>query len=134
MGFYTYLLLLTYSIDKIMKSKIALSGMEFYAYHGCFAEEKIIGTRFKVDVCLHCDVTEAAILDDLSKTVNYQQVHSIVAEVMKESVNTLEALAYKIIKKLKENFQIIEKAEVTVYKMNPAIGGKTAWASVSMES
>lgn len=121
------------SISQIMKSKIALSGMEFYAYHGCFDEEKTIGTHFKVDVCLHCDVTEAAANDDLSKTVNYQQVHAVVAEVMKESVNTLEALSYKIIKSLKESFQIIEKAEVTVYKMNPAIGGKTLWASVTME-
>ena len=67
------------------------------------------------------------------QTVNYQQVHAIVAEVMKESVNTLEALSYKIIKSLKESFQIIEKAEVPVYKMNPAIGGKTLWASVTME-
>ena len=30
-------------------SMIAIEGMEFYSYHGCFKEEKEIGTHFIVD-------------------------------------------------------------------------------------
>lgn len=116
-----------------MLSKISLVGMEFYAHHGCFEEERLIGTRFKVDVHISCDITEAAKNDDLSKTVNYQQVHVLVEKVMNESVNMIETLAYRIIQLLKKEFDIIQKVEVTVYKLNPVIGGKTAWAAVTME-
>lgn len=116
-----------------MLSKISLVGMEFYAHHGCFEEEKLVGTRFKVDVHIFCDVTEAVETDDLNKTVNYQRVHAMVKEVMDESVDIIETLAYRIIQILKKEFDIIQKVEVTVYKLNPVIGGKTAWASVTME-
>jgi dihydroneopterin aldolase len=29
---------------------ITLNDMKFYAHHGCFDEERLIGTRFLVDV------------------------------------------------------------------------------------
>lgn len=115
-----------------MKSKIILSGMEFYAHHGCFEEEKIVGTRFKVDVVLHCDVTEAAIHDDLTKTVNYQEVHGVVKQVMQKPANILEHLAYKIIQDIRRCFPIVTHCEATVYKLNPSIGGKTDWVAVEI--
>jgi len=117
-----------------MKSKIILSGMEFYAYHGCFAEEKTIGTRFKVDIVLHCQVAEAAKNDDLSKTINYQSVYADVKQILNRPVNILEKICYTIIFELREKYPLIEKAEVTVYKLNPSIGGKTDWVAVSMEA
>jgi dihydroneopterin aldolase len=117
-----------------MKSKIILSGMEFYAYHGCFVEEKIIGTRFKVDVVLYGDFIAAAKEDDLQKTVNYQSVYKDIETVMKQPVNILETLAFKIIEVLKKNYLQIDKVKATVYKLNPALGGKTEWVAASFES
>lgn len=116
-----------------MASKIILTGMEFYAYHGCFKEEKVIGTRFKVDVILHGNFIEAALHDDLNKTINYQTVHADIKEIMSQSVNILEHLCYKIATRLKENYTELEKVEVTVYKLNPSIGGKTESVAVNME-
>lgn len=117
-----------------MKSKIILSGMEFYAYHGCFAEEKIIGTRFKVDVVLYGDFTDAAKEDDIQKTVNYQSVYKDIDTIMKKPVNILETLAFNIIEVLKKNYGQLDKVKATVYKLNPALGGKTEWVAVSLES
>ena len=117
-----------------MNSKIILSGMEFYAYHGCFAEEKIIGTHFKVDAVLHFDITEAAKEDNLHKTVNYQAVHGLVKKIMEQPANILEHLCYKITHRIREEYPTITKTEITVYKLNPAIGGKTAWVAVYLES
>ncbi len=34
-------------------AQIALENMEFYAYHGCFSEEQIIGTHFIIDLLLN---------------------------------------------------------------------------------
>ena len=108
--------------------------MEFYAYHGCFVEEKIIGTRFKVDVVLYGDFTAAAKEDDLQKTVNYQSVYKDIETVMKQPVNILETLAFKISEVLTKNYIQLDKVKVTVYKLNPALGGKTEWVAASFES
>ncbi|MDR3046896.1 MAG: dihydroneopterin aldolase [Bacteroidales bacterium] len=116
-----------------MTSQLLINGMEFYAFHGCFKEEKIIGTRFKVDVSLEYDCQEAAQNDDLSKTINYQTVHQLVEKIMKKPANIIEHLSYKIIQSLQQNFPELQKTEVTVYKLNPAIGGKADWVAVKIQ-
>lgn len=114
-----------------MTSDIIISGMEFYARHGCFAEEKIIGTRFKVDLKLTTSVLEAAQNDDLSKTVNYQSVYKEVKVIMSDPVNIIETLAYKILQMISNKFTSVTHAEVTVFKLNPSIGGKVDSVSVT---
>lgn len=113
-----------------MNSDILISGMEFYALHGCFAEEKIIGTRFKVDLILTADLSLAAQNDDITKTVNYQSVYLEVKKIMDQPVNILETICFKILQMIKSNFPSVIHAEVTVYKLNPAIGGKVESVAV----
>ena len=108
----------------LMNSTIRLSGMEFYAHHGCFEEERRVGTSFKVDLVLEYDASLAAQTDNVVYAVNYQTVYSDVKEVMKEPVNLLETLCHKILSILKKNYPQVVHAGVTVYKMNPALGGK----------
>ena len=40
-------------------SIIAIEGMEFKAFHGCFEEERVIGNKFVVDVVLEANTEEA---------------------------------------------------------------------------
>jgi dihydroneopterin aldolase len=117
---------------KPMSSKIHLSGMEFYAHHGCFKEERQVGTHFKVDLVLEYDATQAAQTDDITHTVNYQAVYLEIKEIMKHSVNLLETLCQKISSILKEKFPQVAHAEVTVHKLNPTLGGKVEAVSVKM--
>ena len=114
-----------------MNSKIHLSGMEFYAHHGCFKEERQVGTHFKVDLILEYDAAQAAQNDDIAQAVNYQKVYSDIKEIMQHPVNLLETICQKILSILKEKYPQIIDAEVIVYKMNPALGGKVAWVSVN---
>jgi 7,8-dihydroneopterin aldolase/epimerase/oxygenase len=113
-----------------MTGDILISGMEFYARHGCFAEEKIIGTRFRVDLKLSADISYAAQNDDITKTVNYQSVYLEVKKIMSQPVNILENVCFKILEMVKTQFPQVINAEVTVYKLNPAIGGKVEHVSV----
>lgn len=113
-----------------MTSDILISGMEFYARHGCFAEEKIIGTRFRVDLKLTADVSIAAQTDDITKTVNYQSVYLEVKKIMDQPVNILESICFKILQMVKSNFPTVIHAEVTVNKLNPALGGKVESVAV----
>jgi dihydroneopterin aldolase len=53
---------------------------------------------------------------------------------MSKSANIIESVAYQIIKTLKDKYPLVEKVEVTVYKLNPSLGGKTAWVAVELKS
>ena len=105
--------------------------MEFYAHHGCFEEERQVGTHFKVDLVLEYDATQAALTDDITQAINYQTVYVEVKDIMQHPVNLLETLCRKILCMLKEMFPQIIHAEVTVHKMNPALGGKIEAVSVT---
>ena len=113
--------------------KVSLEGMEFYARHGYYEEERVIGNKYSVDVTLHVDFSEAAFEDKLEGTVNYEKVYEIVQNVMSINANLLEHLAGKMIKSLKQNFPQIKLAHVRISKYNPPIMGLCQRATVELE-
>jgi len=113
-------------------AKIKLSDMQFYAYHGCFEEERTVGTHFVVECTLEMDCTEAAIQDDLAQTINYQEVYFLIAQEMEQPSAILEHVAYRIIKRLHSQFPKVEKINVAIHKINPPLGGKIGKVSVEL--
>lgn len=113
---------------------IKIEGMQFYAYHGCFEEESIVGTHFRIDCRLEVDIKEAAIDDNLEKTINYQTVYQLIVEEMETSSSLLEHVAYRILKSLHEYFPSLQESWVSVQKMNPPLGGKIEKVAVEMKS
>ena len=113
--------------------KIFLENMEFYAYHGCFAEEQIIGNRFLVDVVADADTSEAEATDVLSTTVNYQEIYTIVKNEMAITSKLMEHIASRIGIAVKKRFPEITHLSVKVSKMNPPLGGKLDKVSVQIE-
>ena len=61
---------------------ISLEGMEFYAHHGYYEEERKIGSKYSVDVRLELDLGLAAREDKLEGTVDYEKVYELVSKVM----------------------------------------------------
>lgn len=114
-------------------SYITLEGMEFFSYHGCFKEEQVIGTNFIVDLKIETDVAEAALTDDLHKTINYQTVYLLVKKEMEVNAKLLENVGQRILSSLMNNFPTINKVEVKVSKLNPPLGGKLRCVSLIME-
>lgn len=113
-------------------AQIALENMEFFAYHGCFSEEQIIGTRFIVNLWIEADTTEAEQTDKLSKTINYQEVFLLVKEQMAEKSKLLEHVGRRILSALKDEFPEIISAKIKVSKMNPPLGGKIGSVSLTL--
>ena len=113
-------------------AKIKIEGMQFYACHGCFPEEKLIGTNFVVNCYLKSDLNQAAKTDDLKKTIDYQQVYQVIAKEMEQSSSLLENVAYRILKSLHSNFPTVKKMGVCVKKVNPQLGRKIENVSVEM--
>lgn len=115
-------------------SLISIEKMEFYAYHGCFAEERKIGTWFNVDLSMEVDTSKAEESDNLEDTVNYQEVYQVVKKEMMVSSKLLENVARRILNAIKEAFPTVSYAWVKVKKMNPPLGGKMESVSVELES
>jgi dihydroneopterin aldolase len=113
-------------------AQIALENMEFFAYHGCFSEEQIIGTRFIVDLWIEIDTTEAEHSDKLTQTINYQEVFLLVKEQMAVKSKLLEHVGRRILDGLKERFPEVISAKVKVSKMNPPLGGKIGSVSLTL--
>ncbi len=113
--------------------KIELKDMEFHAYIGHYDEEKIVGTKFSVDLVLETDCTMAGISDNLNDALDYQIVYKIVKKEMAVVCNLVENVAKRILDKLFEVFENISWARVKVSKLNPTLGGKIGAVSVSVE-
>lgn len=113
-------------------AQIALENMEFFAYHGCFSEEQIIGTRFIVDLWIETDTTEAEHSDRLSQTINYQEVFLLVKEQMAVKSKLLEHVGRRILDALKDRFPEVISAKIKVSKMNPPLGGKIGSVSLTL--
>ena len=104
--------------------KILLEGMEFFAYHGCFHEEQIIGTRFIVEVEMETDTSMAERSDHLEDTVNYQAVYGLVRHEMEQKSQLIEHVARRILDSIGAAYPQVTSLEVRVSKVNPPLGGK----------
>ncbi|MFP4690495.1 MAG: dihydroneopterin aldolase [Bacteroidales bacterium] len=114
-------------------SRILLEGMEFYAYHGCFKEEQVIGNRFIVDLIIEVDTWDAEQSDNLQDTVNYQAVYETVKAQMANKSHLLEHLGRLILDALGESFPEIRHMKLKVSKMHPPMGGEMRCVSLEME-
>ena len=112
---------------------IELRGMSFYAYHGCYAEEKITGNRFEVDLKLRSSASSASQTDNIDDALNYQDAYNIVAEQVAITSNLLEHVAQRILSALFSHYTTLEWASVSVAKLAPAMGGNINRVQVTME-
>ncbi len=111
---------------------ILLENMEFYAYHGHYKEEQIVGSKFLVNLDIETDMARPAQSDDLKDAVNYQKAYKLVKEEMSKKSHLLEHIAKRILDVLFKEMKGIEKITVRVAKMNPPVGGKIDSVSVTM--
>ena len=111
---------------------IEIENMEFFAYHGCFKEEQIVGNHFTVSLRLVGNLSKAAATDNISDAINYQTAYNIVKAEVEKPSHLLENVCQRILDSLFINMQNIDKATVKVSKMNPPLGGKIQKVSVTL--
>lgn len=112
---------------------IAIEGMDFYSFHGHFAEEQLIGTHFRVDLSVETDTSLAESNDHLTDTLDYQALYQVVKAEMNKDSKLLEHVARRIIEAVKREFPQVTYTNVTVAKLNPPLGGKMEAVSVTIE-
>jgi dihydroneopterin aldolase len=113
--------------------KIVIEEMEFYAFHGHYQEEQIVGNRFLVDLELKTNLSAAAASDQLEDAVNYQEAYKLIKHEMRiTKSNLLENIAKRILDALFREMKGIDKATVKIRKMHPPMGGPIQSVGVSM--
>jgi len=112
---------------------IQIENMEFYAYHGHYKEERVVGNRFLLDITLKTDLTPAANSDNIEDALNYQIVYQLIKdEMQKHKSHLLEHIGKRIIARLKSEFSNIDELTLKISKINPPLGGQVEKVSITM--
>ena len=113
--------------------KIIIEEMEFYAFHGHYREEQIVGNRFLVDLEMEADLGAAAASDKLDDAVNYQVAYQLIQkEMRRKKSNLLENIARRILDALYAELDGIENITIRIRKMHPPMGGPIRSVGVTM--
>ncbi len=112
---------------------IHIEGMEFYAYHGHFKEERIVGNDFIIDVKIKTNLEPAALSDQIEDALDYQHIYNLIREEMKVKSALLENIADRILNAVYIEFpDQVEYVEVKISKLNPPLAGKIRNVSIVM--
>jgi dihydroneopterin aldolase len=110
---------------------IALHGASFFAYHGFYPEEQKLGNHFIVDIEVGFE-PDVDVNDELTNTVNYEQLHAIAAEQMKQTRKLIETVAQGIINQIKSSYPNLARIQVSIKKLNPQLGSKVDHTRVTI--
>lgn len=113
---------------------ITLKNCAFFARHGVYPQEEVLGQRFFVDAELEVEAGDSLERDVLDNTVNYgiafQEIEKVVLGTRR---HLIEALALDIVRMLLDQFPPIRRAKVTVRKPSAPIQGILDYVEVSVE-
>jgi dihydroneopterin aldolase len=112
--------------------KVALEGTEFFAYHGYYPEEQVIGTRFVVDAQVSFMPQNDLNEYNLSRTVNYEVLYHIIEAEMQQPRKLIETVAQAILNQITARFIFIKTAEVTIKKLNPPFSGPVKHSVITL--
>lgn len=112
---------------------IKLNNIRTFSFHGCLEEEAKIGSDYRVDLEVKCDLRKSALSDELNDTVDYVLLNQIVVEEMAVRSKLLEHVAHRIITRIFREIPEVSRIVLAVSKLNPPIGGDVEAVTIEME-
>jgi dihydroneopterin aldolase len=111
---------------------VELHDAEFFARHGFYPEEQLLGCRFLIDISVGFMPIGELAGDNLANTVNYEQLYQIAALQMQKPRKLIETLGHAIVEEIKKEYPFIETATIVIKKLNPPLGGKVGHSGVTI--
>lgn len=97
--------------------KITISNLEVFAYHGVLKEENSLGQKFLVSAEMSTDISEAAMEDDILKSINYASVCKSIDSFLKEhTYKLIETTADRLAEFLLKTYDHIDKLKLEIKK------------------
>jgi len=105
-----------------MPDFLVLQRLRFFAHHGMLPAEIAHGQFFEVSVRLELPLAPSTQADDLSLTVDYQDVFTAVRTVLEgPRHNLVETLAELVAAELLNRFPLVDAVEVEIMKPAPPV-------------
>lgn len=99
---------------------IHLQNLQFKSFHGLYAEEKILGNCFVVNLTVKYQPTTLPI-NAIEQTINYQNIFEIIEKRMSIPTELLETIVVDIANEIMNAFLIVEEVDICIAKKNPPI-------------
>lgn len=109
---------------------ISLHGIKLHAKVGLYAEEKITGNDFEIDIDVHVKTNST----DALPFIDYSIFHQIVLEEFNKEGELIETFVKHIHAAIKEKFIEADKVRVAIRKMNPPLEGDVWYSQVVYEA
>lgn len=110
---------------------IHLHHLEFFAFHGLYEEERVVGNNFFVSLDVDFESTQKIFA--ISETVDYTEIYEIVKSRMKISTNLIEVVAEEITAAIHQKFPQVKQIKISIQKSNPPIIGFKGNVGVSLQ-
>jgi 7,8-dihydroneopterin aldolase/epimerase/oxygenase len=114
-----------------ISQKVSLEGVRFFAFHGFYPEEQVLGTEFILDIDASLDVFDNG-KDDLANTVNYVRLFEIASEEMKITRKLIETVAHSILERILHEFLAVQFIRVSIRKLNPPMGAEVRNSAIEL--
>lgn len=114
-----------------LRQEVALKSVRFFAYHGFYPEEQLIGSVFFVDVIAGFRPGRKTD-DELANTVNYEKLYAIAERSMRQTAKLIETVAERILQDIQNEFGFVDTITVRIKKMNPPIKGEVGHSEVHL--
>ena len=112
---------------------IRLQNIRTFSFHGCLNEEASIGSDYRIDLEVKCNLKQSSQSDELKDTVDYVYLNKIVVEEMAIRSKLLEHVAHRIITRIFSEIPSISRILLAVSKLNPPIGGDVEAVTIEIE-
>lgn len=114
-----------------IRRQVALRDVRFYAFHGFYPEEQVIGSVFYVDVDAEFEQADSS-EDELGNTINYEELFTIVKTEMNNSSKLIETVAERILSVTLNQFTDLQAVRVCIRKMNPPLPGEVGNSQITL--
>ena len=112
---------------------IRLQNIRTFSFHGCLNEEASIGSDYRIDLEVKCNLKQSSQSDELKDTVDYVYLNKIVVEEMAIRSKLLEHVARRIITRIFSEIPSVSRILLAVSKLNPPIGGDVEAVTIEIE-
>ncbi|WP_443939121.1 dihydroneopterin aldolase [Pedobacter sp. MW01-1-1] len=113
-----------------LKQTVALKDVKCFALHGFYPEEQLIGNHFIID--LETEFSPLGFADELTQTVNYEELNAIILAEMKNTQKLLETVLHNIITQVIHYYPFVERINVSIKKLNPPMLGQIGHSFVKL--
>jgi len=98
---------------------IHLNNLKFFAFHGLYEEERVLGGEFEVSAAVH--FLQNDMVNSLEQTVDYVKIYELIKEQMAVPTALLETVAQNLAHHIYAMDNRVASVSISITKLHPPI-------------